>query len=88
MWRRCSFARNEAGLKGSRWYKKLPFAEKPEVDLITPSHLTNNLIDETRVLKDPQDIVPLALVNSALELTEEEAVMQEILRKVIGIMKV
>lgn len=75
-------------LNQTKWYQKLPFNEKPEIGLITASHLTNNIIDETRELKNAEDVVPLALANSAIELLEEEAVMQSILKKVIGIMKV
>ncbi|MBI5412218.1 hypothetical protein HZA43_03510 [Candidatus Peregrinibacteria bacterium] len=75
-------------LTQTKWYQKLPFYEKPEIAFITPSHLTNNLIDETRQLKNNEDIIPLSLVNSGLELLEEEAIMQKVLKKVIGIMKI
>lgn len=74
-------------LNNRKWHKKLPFGRTPEARFIQPSDLTN-IIDETKKLKDQQDITPMALVNIGMELAGDETVMQKALRKVIGIMKV
>ncbi len=77
----------KAALNDRKWYKKLPFARTPEARFIHPSDLTQ-IIDETKKIKDQQDITPMALVNIGMELAGEESVIQKALRKVIGIMKV
>ncbi len=74
-------------LNESKWYKKLHFARAPQATYMKPTDL-ENVIDETKSLKDQQDITPMALVNVGIELAGEETVMQKIMRKVIGIMKV
>ncbi len=74
-------------LNNTKWYKKLHFARTPQASFIHPNDL-GNIIDETKKVKDQQDITPLALVNLGIELAGEETVIQKALRKVIGIMKV
>lgn len=69
------------------WYKKLPFARKPQVSFLKPKHVSN-IIDETKKLKDAQDITPMALGNLALELAGEERVLTKLLRKVVRLMQV
>lgn len=74
-------------LNNEKWHKKLHFARTPQATFIHPNDLTN-IIDETKQVKDQQDITPMALVNIGIELAGEETVIQKALRKVIGIMKV
>ena len=74
-------------LNNEKWYKKLHFARAPQAGFIHPNDL-NNIIDETKKIKDQQDITPMALVNVGIDLAGEETVIQKALRKVIGIMKV
>ena len=74
-------------LNDTKWYKKLHFARTPQASYMKPSDISN-VIDETKKMKDQQDIAPMALVNIGIELAGEETVMQKALRKVIGIMKV
>ncbi len=74
-------------LNETKWHKKLPFARAPQAQFMAPTDVAN-VIDETKKMKDQQDITPMSLVNIGIELAGEETVMQKALRKVIGIMKV
>lgn len=69
------------------WSKNLPFSRKPQVSFIHPKHVTN-ILDKTALLRDQQDITPMALANLALDLAGEERVLSKILRKVVGLMEV
>ncbi len=74
-------------LNTRKWHKKLPFSSTPQASYLTPKNL-RNIIDETKKIRGREDIIPLALVNTGIELAGEETVVQKVLRKVIGIMKV
>jgi cell division protein FtsA len=74
-------------LNNTKWYKKLHFARTPQTGIMIPGDL-GNVIDDTKKIKDQQDITPMALVNIGIELAGEETITQKALRKVIGIMKV
>lgn len=74
-------------LNTRKWYKKLHFARTPQTSYLKPQNL-KNIIDDTKKLKDREYIMPMALINAGIELTEEENVVQRVLKKVIGIMKV
>ena len=74
-------------LNNEKWYKKLHFARAPQSSFMHPNDLSS-IIDETKKVKDQQDITPMALVNLGIDLAGEETVIQKALRKVIGIMKV
>lgn len=69
-------------LVSSGWRKNLPFAKPVEVGFLQPKDVVN-IVDETRKLKDPQDITPMGLANLALDLTGEEKLMAEILRRAV-----
>ena len=47
-----------------------------------------NLSDETKLLKDPQDIVPMALANLALNFIGEEQLLSKVLKKVVRLMQI
>jgi hypothetical protein len=74
-------------LNTRKWYKKLPFSRTPQASYLTPKDL-RNIVDETKKIRGREDIIPLALVNAGIDLAGEENVVQKVLRKVIGIMKV
>ncbi len=73
-------------LLSSNWRKNLPFAKPIEVSFLQPKDVVN-VIDETRQLKDPQDITPMGLANLALDLIGEEKVIAGILRRAVRIMQ-
>ena len=67
-------------LLSQNWSKNFPFSKAPQVSFLQPRDVSK-IIDNTRQLKDPQDITPMALANIALDLTGEEDVLAEILRR-------
>jgi len=69
-------------LKNKKWSKKLPFARRPQVAHIDPKNLTT-IIDDTKELKDPQDVTPMSMATLAIELVGEEGVVDGILNKVV-----
>ncbi len=69
-------------LMTSGWMKNLPFAKAPQVSFLQPKDVVN-IVDETRELRDPQDITPMGLANLALDLAGEEKVMAGILRRAV-----
>lgn len=72
----------KCALLGASWRKNLPFAKALEVSFLQPKDVVN-IIDETRELKDPQDITPMGLANLALDLSEEEKMIAGILRRAV-----
>lgn len=74
-------------LNERKWHKKLNFQTKPIATFLTPKDL-RNIIDESKKVGDREDITPLALVNIGIELAAEDSIVQKLLKKVIGIMKV
>lgn len=62
------------------WYKDLPFSKKPSIHFIKPSDVVN-IVDETGMIKDQQDITPMGLANLVVEMGEEE-VLPSLMRKV------
>lgn len=69
------------------WTAQLPFSHKPQISFMHPRMITN-VIDETKELKDVQDITPMALANIALEYLSEEQVLSKILKKVVRLMQI
>ena len=53
-----------------------------ESDLLPPRDVVN-IFDETKQLKDPQDITPMGLANLVLEVVGEEKVLSSILRRAV-----
>ena len=45
-------------LETMEWVKLLPFTRKPQISFLHPK-MISNLIDETKLLKDQQDIMPM-----------------------------
>jgi len=69
-------------LESSAWHKNLSFAKKPKVEFIQTEEV-NNVIDKTEKLKNPQDITPMALANTAMDFIGEESLMDGVLNKVM-----
>ncbi|MBI4975652.1 ethanolamine ammonia-lyase reactivating factor EutA [Candidatus Peregrinibacteria bacterium] len=74
-------------LESREWFKSMRFSRKPQVSFASPKMVTN-LMDETRLLKDHQDIVPMALANLAIEFINEEQVLSKLLKKVVRLMQI
>ncbi|MBD3360857.1 hypothetical protein GF366_03585 [Candidatus Peregrinibacteria bacterium] len=73
-------------LESREWIKSLPFSKKPQVTFLNPKMVTN-LYDETKLIKDQQDIVPMALANLALSFINEEQLLPKVLKKVVRLMQ-
>jgi cell division protein FtsA len=73
-------------LETREWIKSLPFTRKPQVSFINPK-MVSNISDETKVLKDQQDIMPMALANLALSFIGEEPLPSKVLKKVVRLMQ-
>ena len=69
-------------LLSTQWKKNLPFAKELEVSFLQPKDVVN-IFDETRELRDPQDITPMGLANLVLETVGEEKVLAGILRRAV-----
>lgn len=74
-------------LETREWVKLLPFSRKPQVSFLNPK-MISNLVDETKLLNDPQDIVPMALANLALNFIGEEQLLSKLLKKVVRLMQI
>ena len=66
----------------SAWTRNLPFAKEVEVSFLQPKDIVS-IFDETRELRDPQDITPMGLANLVIELVGEEKVLAGILRRAV-----
>lgn len=68
------------------WKDKLPFAKKPTVSFIQPRDVVN-IIDQTKTLKNPQDVTPMGLANLALDLAGDEKILSNVLKKAVKIIQ-
>ncbi|MFH1218713.1 MAG: cell division FtsA domain-containing protein [Candidatus Peregrinibacteria bacterium] len=73
-------------LESREWVKSLPFAKKPQITFFNPKMVTN-LVDETHLIKDQQDIVPMALANLAIGFINEDQLLPKVLKKVVRLMQ-
>ncbi len=69
------------------YLKSLPFVKKPQINFLHPKMIAN-VSDETKLLKDQQDAVPMALANLALEFIGEETLPSKVLKKVVRLMQI
>jgi cell division protein FtsA len=67
-------------LKGSEWYKTLPFARKPIVTHISPSEV-NRVTDKTGKLTSFADITPMGLANLGLDTVGGENTTETLIKK-------
>ena len=70
-------------IKKYKWSRKIPFARKPIVHYINPKDVTS-VIDKTNELKNPWDVTPMAMASLAIDLVGEEKVVDGVLSKVVG----
>ncbi len=74
-------------LESREWTQKLPFPKKPQISFVEPKMITN-MLDETRLMKDPEDVTPMSLANIALEYVGEEQILAKLLKKVVRLMQI
>jgi len=74
-------------LETREWVKSMSFIKKPQISFLNPK-LISNVIDDSKVLKDIQDIMPLALANLALSYIGEESLATKVLKKVVRLMQI
>ncbi len=74
-------------LETREWVKSLPFSKKPQISFMSPK-MFSNVLDEEKVLKDHQDVVPAALANSGLSYVGEEPLPSKVLKKVVRLMQI
>jgi len=64
------------------WTERLPFSRKPIIETIQPAMVTS-IADPNNLLKNAQDITPMALAYQAIELQNEDNVLERTLYRVI-----
>lgn len=74
-------------LESREWIKSLPFTRKPQVNFLSPKMVTN-IIDETKLLHDQQDIAAMALASLAIDFISEEQLLSKVLKKVVRLMQI
>src|SRR5579884_2594686 len=74
-------------LEAFPWLDRLPFARQPIVRTVQPE-MVGSIIDHDGVLKDAQDITPMALAYQAIELQNENTVLERALDRVIANMHI
>ncbi|MFO0780427.1 MAG: cell division FtsA domain-containing protein [Candidatus Gracilibacteria bacterium] len=74
-------------LETREWTQKLPFPKKPHITFMQPKMIMN-MTDETKQMKDMEDVTPLALANIALEYIGEEQILSKLLKKVVRLIQI
>ncbi len=69
------------------WTERLPFAHQPIIQTIQPEMVTS-IADPHRLLKDAQDITPMALAYQAIELQNDDSILERTLYQVIHAMRI
>ena len=64
------------------WTERLPFARQPVVRTVQPE-MVSSILDHEGLLADAQDITPMALAYQAIELQNENTVLERALDRVI-----
>jgi len=64
------------------WTERLPFSRQPIVETIQP-HMVTSIVDPNNLLRNAQDITPMALAYQAIELQNEDNVLERVLYRVI-----
>ena len=64
------------------WTERLPFSRQPIVETIQPNMVTS-IVDPNNLLRNAQDITPMALAYQAIELQNEDNVLERVLYRVI-----
>lgn len=74
-------------LESFPWTARLPFAHQPIIQTIQPEMVTS-ISDPNHLLKNAQDITPMALAYQAIELQNEDSVLERVLYQVIHTMHI
>lgn len=74
-------------LESFPWTERLPFARQPIIETVQPE-MVANILDPKRLLIDAQDITPMALAYQAIELQNENNVLERALYRVINNMHI
>ena len=69
------------------WTERLPFAHQPIIQTIQPA-MVSSIADPNRFLKSAQDITPMALAYQAIDLQNEDSVLERALTQVIHAMHI
>src|SRR5438876_3071706 len=64
------------------WTERLPFSRQPIIETIQPAMVTS-IADPNNLLRNAQDITPMALAYQAIELQNEDNVLDRVLYRVI-----
>jgi len=64
------------------WTERLPFSRHPIIETIQPA-MVSSIIDPNNLLRNAQDITPMALAYQAIELQNEDNVLERVLYRVI-----
>jgi cell division protein FtsA len=64
------------------WKERLPFSRDPVIETIQPGMVTT-IADPNDLLKNAQDITPMALAYQAVELQDENSALERALTRVI-----
>lgn len=73
-------------LKGSTWYKELPFARKPTVSHISPGEVTR-VMDTTGKLTSYADITPMGLANLGLDVINTGSITEGLMQRLTKAMQ-
>jgi cell division protein FtsA len=69
-------------LENFPWSERLPFSRQPIIETIQPAMVTS-IADPNNLLRNAQDITPMALAYQAIELQTEDNVLDRVLYRVI-----
>ncbi len=69
-------------LESFPWTERLPFARQPIIQTVQPE-MVSSITDPQELLKDAQDITPMALAYQAIELQNENDILERTLYRVI-----
>lgn len=83
----CHLPEIPTALATKEWSEQLPFPKTPTIEVLHPRDISN-VRDMTNLLNDAEDITPMALAHTGLELVAEEDMMSKILKKVIRLMQI
>jgi cell division protein FtsA len=75
-----------AALSDDDWWRRLPFARRPQVAGLNPSEVTG-LRDATATLTTQQDVTPMALARQALILDAQATAAERAMRRAMRAMQ-
>lgn len=71
----------QRAIENMQWGDDLPFGGKPKVEFIQPKDVVS-IVDETDMLKNQQDVTPMALANLILDFAGADGVVDRVLGSV------